>query len=78
MKYTEIKEELHNRYWTHIEYLIENGKNQNKINSNMDIASENLRELEALKTQVEGYIRDFKTVKKHILDKNLQKQELEK
>ena len=44
----------------------------------MDICSENLRALEAIKSRVEGLIKDFKTCKTLILDKTLQKTELEK
>ena len=67
MKHIDFKEEIYKTYWPQIEYLIENRKDLNKINSNLDIASDNLRALEAIEAQVQSLIRDFKTCKKLIL-----------
>ena len=69
MKTEELKNEIHNRFWPQIEYLIQNCQNDKKFNSNNDCYYENLRSLEAIKAQVEGYIRDLNTCKK-IIDKH--------
>lgn len=75
MKKIVLCEELHNRYWPKIMQLLETGNDPNKINCNLDICGENLRELEQISSQVQNYIRDFKTCKKLILDKTFAKEE---
>lgn len=78
MKNINFKDEIYNQYWPQIEYLIKNMKDQNKINSNLDIASENIRALETIEEQVQSLIRDFKTCKKLILGKTIDKKDIEK
>ena len=62
--------ELEERMQPWIEYLIENRNNPNKLNSCLDVASDNIRMLEALINCAEGYVRDFKMLKRIILSKN--------
>ena len=71
MKKIDFHEELHKFFWPQVEYLIENCKNPNKYNSNCDRCQENIRLLESLKSQLDGYIRDFSNIKK-IIDKTNQ------
>ena len=74
----DINEEIYNRFWPVIVHFIENGNDINKIYSNMDLYYENMRLLESLKHQVEKHIKDLNSCKKLILDKTLEKKELEK
>lgn len=75
MKQTNLKEEIYKKYWPQIVNFIENGKDINKIYSNMDLYHQNLSELEAIEAQVQSLIRDFKNCKKLILDETLAKKE---
>jgi hypothetical protein len=59
----DLKAELTNQVQPWIEYLIENRNNPNKVNSCLDVASENISSLESLVSLAEGYIKDFKTLK---------------
>ena len=78
MQQKDFKEEIYKTFWPKIEYLIENRNNKNKFNSNMDIACDSLRALEAIEAQVQSLIRDFKTCKKLILNNNANNKECEK
>ena len=72
MNYIDIEREIAKRFQSQLEYLIENRNNSNLINSNLDIAGENIREIDALIHQLEIYRRDFTTMKKIV--ENLAKQ----
>ena len=74
MKYTDIKEEIEKHFQPDLKYLIENRNNPKKINSNLDISCENIREIDALIQQLEGYRRDFTTMKK-IIENNAKQQD---
>ena len=60
----DISEELDNKVQPWIKYLIENYNNPNKVNSCLDVASENIRFLESIINQANSRLRDFKTLKK--------------
>lgn len=60
----DISEELDNKVQPWIKYLIENYNNPNKVNSCLDVASENIRFLESIINQANSRLRDFKTLKR--------------
>ena len=59
-----ISDALDNQVQPWIAYLIENYNNPNKVNSCLDVASDNIRFLESLINQANSRLRDFKTLKK--------------
>lgn len=75
MNHINFKDEIYKTFWPYIEQFIANGKDPNKILYHLDLCCENIRELEAIKSQAEGLIRDFKTCKKLILEKTLEQKE---
>ena len=62
-KHINISDELDNLTLPWIEYLVENYKNSSKINSCLDVASENIRLLESLINQAQNRLKDFQTLK---------------
>lgn len=72
MKYTDIRGELESRYQSVINYLIENHGNPNKINSNLDMAWENLHEIEAMMRKLQGYHKDLTKLKDMVIDLSMQ------
>lgn len=63
-KHKNISDELNKQTQPSIEYLVQNYKDPNKLNSCLDVASENIRMLEALVHQAESRLKDFKALKK--------------
>lgn len=59
----DISTQLENLTQKWIEYLIENYKNPNKVNSCLDVASENIRLLESIINQSQTSLKVFKTLK---------------
>ena len=68
MRYTDIESEISKRYEPIVKYLIQNHGNPNKINSNLDMAWENIHEIDALIQQLNNYRRDLDSLKKIVED----------
>ncbi len=59
----DICTQLENLTQKWMEYLIENYKNPNKVNSCLDVASENIRLLESIINQSQTSLKAFKMLK---------------
>lgn len=75
MKQPTIEEHLNETMQPWIEYLIENYNNPQKVNSCLDVASDNIRTLESLIHNAQVYLRDFKTFKQIIISKDNKRKE---
>lgn len=62
-----IKSELENQMEPWIEYLVQNRNDHNKLNSCLDVASDNIRSLESLISAAESYLKSFKMLKKIVI-----------
>lgn len=74
-KKVDISSELHNQTQPWLEYLIENYKNPNKVNSCLDVSNENIRFLEALINQAQNILKDFRTLKELTFCQELKRKE---
>ena len=72
---TTLSDHLTNTMQPWIEYLIENYKDPNKVNSCLDVASDNIRILESLIAEANVYLRDFKTMKQIVISKEEERQQ---
>ena len=73
-----ISDELDNLVYPWITYLIENYNNPNKVNSCLDVASDNIRMLESLIHQAESRLKDFKALKKLTLMQEQKRKDMSK
>lgn len=62
-----IYDEVSNQCQPWIKYLVENYNDPNKVNSCLDVASENIRMLSAVVDNCKQFIRDFEMLKKMTL-----------
>jgi hypothetical protein len=74
-KILDINEAITEKMQPWIEYLIENYKDPNKVNSCLDVASDNIRLMESIIANASSYKRDFEMLKKIVLQREKERQE---
>lgn len=74
-KILDINEAITAKMQPWIEYLIENYKDPNKVNSCLDVASDNIRLMESIIANASSYKRDFEMLKKIVLQREKERQE---